>query len=124
MSGTMKNMKANKKEVLIAFLIGIGLLFVINNWTNQQAYDFVSCTFNGFDCDGIEWDGECTTTIEDECCDYMDVDMCNGQEVSNPYDCYHFYCEDDNKFCGAVYDEQGGSGNYICGCQDISTGPI
>lgn len=114
-----KNMKANKKEILFAFIAGLVVLFVVNNWTNQQAYDFISCSYNANDCDGLEWDGECDSTIEDACCDYMDVDMCDGQEVTNGDECFHFYCEDSDECCYPVYDTEGGSGNYICTCKDI-----
>lgn len=115
---TYKAMKANKGAVFLAFIIGLAALFFVNNWTSQPAYDIISCTYNQYSCDGLEWDGECTGGIEDECCDYIDVDMCDGQEVSNGDECLHFYCDSPGKFCKPVYDDVQG-GQYICTCSDI-----
>jgi len=113
----MKNIKSYKKELFAVFAIGMVLLFVINNYTTQEAYDAISCTYNQNSCAAEGWDGICAQGVIDECC--MDVDMCGGQVVDNPYECYHYYCTDSGKFCDAEYDEQGGTGKYICACSAV-----
>lgn len=115
--------KKYKKEIILFILLGMFILFLANNFTTQGVYDVVSCTWNQHECNitadcecEYEWDGICTNEIKDECC--IDIDMCNGQVVENPYECYHYYCTDPNKFCDATYDQEQG-GQYVCGCADI-----
>lgn len=123
MSATGKA-KQYKKELIAAFVLGIILLFVVNNWTTQGVYDIVSCTYNQNDCPGCgedaDWNGDCTYEIKNECC--FNVDVCGGQRVDNFEDCYHYYCTDSNKYCGVVdeeYNQDAGTYKYICGCKVV-----
>lgn len=117
MGNTTNQLKANKKIILFAFVIGALILFLVNNWTSQEAYDVISCTYNTNDCEDLEWDGNCTGDVVDECC--TPVDMCDSQLVTNADDCLHYYCTTTNKFCKPVYDELDGTGKYKCTCSYI-----
>lgn len=99
----------------IAIILAIiGTVFVINK-TTPAAYNLGACTYNQFTCDYPAWDGECTQTIEDECCDYVDVRWCEGH-VENYYDCYDKYCDASGMKCEAVMQITGG---YNCECMPV-----
>lgn len=104
-----------------AFFSGILILFLANNFTTPGIYEAVSCTFNHHSCnDTIDvcdvpgWDGQCTSEIKNECCD--PIRMCAGQIVDNYEDCLDQYCYEEDKYCDAIIQIQGG---YKCTCMDI-----
>lgn len=66
---------------------------------------------------GSGWDGQCTPAIEDECCDYMNVRMCNNQFVTNPEDCRQYYCEETGDGCYPVMNTA--MTGYNCQCKDV-----
>lgn len=123
----MTKKKSNKTTyVIIAILfviIGALILFFVNNRTNQEAYDFISCTWNKHDCNITDqghtcpdWNGECTGEIKDECC--TPIRACNNQIVQNPNECYSYYCYEQEQYCKPTWLIQGG---YQCGCSSIET---
>lgn len=127
--------KSGKTWILVLIVIGMAILFLLNNFTTQGVYNVVSCTWNENECNGttdpgstIGWDGECTQEIEDECCDYMDVRMCGGQDVGQePWLCETYYCEEADHACrpDSHYDDQTGEYWYECECYDVTDwGPI
>lgn len=121
-------MKKKNKNILsgglIAFCVGILILFLLNNFTTAGVYEVVSCTFNQHSCyfnescpdcpDCEDWNGDCTQEIKNDCCD--PVRVCSGQFVQNYYDCFDLYCWTDNYKCEPVEQIQGG---YKCTCENI-----
>lgn len=86
---------------ILMLLLGMFVLFALNNFSTEQVYKVISCTFNKHDCecDCPDWDGTCTQEIEDKCC--MDIRWCGGT-VNYEYECLDKYCEDEGYTCGAV----------------------
>jgi len=115
----MTNKKTNPYYYYLAyFAAGVVALFIISNFVSQDVYEIDSCTYNKFACTG--WDGVCTDEIIEDCCE--ETDMCNGQAVSNPYECYHFYCDNSAKFCDAQWNVA--DDDYTCVCAYTSDGGI
>jgi len=115
-----KKKKERERIILysaLAFIIGLVVLFFLNNFTTKEVYKGVSCTFNKHECNNqTAWDGECTDEIEDECCDYVSIRWCQG-EVDNPTDCLDKYCMNEGKTCDAIYDV---AGVWKCTCVDTN----
>lgn len=101
----------------IAIILAVvGTVFVINK-TTPAAYNLGACTYNMYTCDYPAWDGECTQTIEDECCDYVDIRWCDGQAVDDYWDCYDKYCAEEGKKCEGIINIA--TGGYTCKCMDL-----
>jgi len=115
---------------IICALLGAFILFLINNFWTQGAYDLISCSYNENDCDGgcgdagdcDDWDGVCTSEIEDDCC--TSIRTCAGQIVSNPYECYKYYCFDNNQICKPIEQEGLGLLSFKCTCSEIPENPL
>ena len=124
-----KAWKGYKQYLIGAVLLGALLIFLLNNFTSQGVYNVVSCTWNENVCNGtadpgsvLSWDGVCTDGIIDECCDYIDVRLCAGEENNEPWMCDTKYCEGVDEACYAEeeYDDQTGEYNYNCVCKDVN----
>lgn len=111
-------MKKKKQKVIwytiIAFTLGIIVLFLVNNFTVKKAYEVVSCTYNQYSCEAPAWNGQCTDEIRDQCC--IDVRICGGT-VGNPMECYTKYCTASNNFCKPFSRIDG---LWDCRCADIN----
>lgn len=99
--------------LIIAFLIGVIVLYYLNNHSTQKIYNVVSCTQNEYSCN-FTWNHVCTDEMEDECCE--EIRYCGGT-VQSPYDCLDKYCTESGKYCMGEYNTLG---MYTCGCQPIS----
>ena len=99
---------------ILMLLLGMFILFALNNFSTEKVYDVISCTFNkhSCECDCPDWDGTCTDEITDECC--MDIRWCGGT-VENGYECLDKYCEDEGYTCGYDFTLTG----IKCECQKV-----
>lgn len=111
--------KKNKKQsmtwlwLILSFLFGALVLYLVNNFTVEPAYEVISCTNNQFSCDMPAWNGVCTQEIEDECCE--EIRVCSGT-VEDPYDCLDKYCYEEGEKC-LPFDRI--DQKYDCRCADI-----
>lgn len=96
----------------IAFFMGMAFLFLLNNFSTEGIYKFVSCTYNQHECDNACWDGVCTDEIIDECC--VDIRYCEGG-VDAEWECLDRYCVEEGKTCVAQFNID----RLECGCEKI-----
>ena len=110
----------NYALAFLMVLVGMIILFAVNNFTSAGAYGFISCTFNQHCCEGCDdtgWDGVCTAEMKSLCCD--PVRICEGFTTVNPMDCYDRYCWADGNDC--VPGEQLVGDEYTCKCYDYES---
>lgn len=104
---------------IVSFILGMVVLFFVNNKTTQGAYNFISCKYNDHSCGGSSSGGSngafsCTAAVIDECCDEDEPDnTCRGI-VSKVSDCTYKDCTLGRE-CTAVYNTYG---SYTCTCSD------
>lgn len=108
---------SNTRIILITFIVSAIVVVLAINMTIQPVYDIGACTFNQYSCEfeTPDWDGVCTTEMEDECCE--DIRLCSGQLVDDPLDCYDKYCWTSGESCYPEF--QIDAGNYKCTCKDV-----
>jgi len=127
-----KKSKANKSwlpYLIIGVVLGFAILFLaINkfppNTADNGVYKLGACTFNGNRSCGVacpNWDGECTSEIENDCC--TAIRECEGT-TANPLSCYDKYCYEAGNKCIANLTDESDLQNliYTCTCVDVESG--
>jgi hypothetical protein len=121
-----KNSEAIKKNWMWILAGGV-IVFALINFTLPWVYHTGCCTYNGNrtcqSCTTVttqpcpSWNGVCTDAISNQCC--TSIDYCEGQIVTNPYECLHYYCSDSGQCCVPTPHNNVAWLEYQCGCMDI-----